>query len=433
MTYHTYVTDILTMLCMDFRICTLGEKVYIGRYSELVPHAHWNEKPLFVFGVITPSQGVLTYCDYYSSEKELTLSTSEGYDVVLPGDNSTIFHWKSFEGYTEKDKSYFLEDVVLSDEIGRDTKTYLLFAARVEASVIKESKVVGYYDKSKFPADFDGPLFGVGQAWYDEDTDVQDRQIAVRSIKVHVPHDGKILEVYKFQFLCSTKVPELSYSTYPTINWVTVSDGHLPPNAIAAGVAPNGEVLYIGRGEHEYEIIPGYIVPSEKHLHICYGSDEHVYSGGYGALTIEDQDGFEWGVCFDGEVPVNALVATDIVDNLYGTEEIYIGRTLTGSDISSATTCEEVPINLPHGRVANTQLLGKIHPSHECLYVPWNGKVYIYQAYEVLMLKRKPRSLQDICRHVIITATIGLYDKIDQLPLPVNLKEFCKVTAPCLI
>jgi len=87
----------------------------------------------------------------------------------------------------------------------------------------------------------------------------------------------------------------------------------------------------------------------------------------------------------------------------------------------------EILINLPYGRVANTQLLGKIHPSHECLYVPWDGKEIVYGLYEVLMLKLRPNSLKCLCRNVIITATLGMSDRIDQLPLPVNIKDFCKV------
>ena len=43
-------------------------------------------------GVVTPSQGVITYYDYNSSEKELTLKTSEEYDVVLPGDDAAVFY-----------------------------------------------------------------------------------------------------------------------------------------------------------------------------------------------------------------------------------------------------------------------------------------------------------------------------------------------------
>ncbi|XP_065898031.1 uncharacterized protein [Dysidea avara] len=402
-----------------------GENVYIGQYAATSQERHWNEMPLLVYGVITPSQGVITYCHYNSSEKELlTLNTSKEYQT-LTGRDSTVFYWLSSEGYTENDTNYFPEGAVVTDPIGRKDKPFLLFVARVEAPAIKESKVVGYYDKSKFPADFDGPLVGVGQAWYDEGIRRHVHQTPIKYFKVHVPFDGKIFEVYKFQFLCSCRLPKLFHITYSTINWVTVSDGHLPPNAITAGVAPNGEVLYVGRREHARDLIPGYIVPSEKCLHICYGCNEHCYNSDYEALTIEDQDSFEWGVYSNGEVPSNALIGNKRRDGL------YVGRTVTGSDISTATTWQKVPINLPHERVANTQLLGKIHCSHRCLYVPWDGKEILYQSYEVLMLKMRPKSLKGLCFNAIITATMGVSDRIDQLPLPMKmrnvLKEICQL------
>ena len=84
-----------------------------------------------VIGVITPSQGVLTYCDYNSSERELTLKTCEIYEVLLSGDDTTVFFWKSSKGYTE----YFPKGVVLSRPIRKVTKSFLLFPARVEAPV----------------------------------------------------------------------------------------------------------------------------------------------------------------------------------------------------------------------------------------------------------------------------------------------------------
>jgi len=52
-----------------------------------------------------------------------------------------------------------------------------------------------------------------------------------------------------------------------------------------------------------------------------------------------------------------------------GDEDLFVGRTVTNSDISTAATRDEVPINLPYGRAATTQLPGKIHPTHERLYV----------------------------------------------------------------
>ena len=208
---------------------------------------------------------------------------------TFTGKDSTVFYWISSEGYSEKD-NYFPEGAIVTDRIQNNNKRLLFFPARVEAPVIKESKVVRYYDKSKFSADFDGPLFGIGQAWCDESIRGHVHQTPIKHTNVHVPYDGKIFEVYKFQFLCSGELPKLSHITYPAINWVTVSDGHLPPNAIAAGVAPNGDVLYVGRREHARDLIPGYIVPSERCLHICYGCNEHCYSSDYEALTIEEHD-----------------------------------------------------------------------------------------------------------------------------------------------
>jgi len=402
-----------------------GENVYIGQYAATIQERHWNEMPLLVYGLITPSQQIITYCQYSSSEKEiLTLNTSKEYQT-LTGLDSAIFHWMSSDDYTEKDTNYFPEGAVLTDPIGRADEQFLMFVARVEASIIKESKVVGYYDKSKFPADLDGPLVGVGKAWYDGSVHRHVRQTPIKRFLVHVPYNGKIFEAYSFQFLCSSKLPKLSHVTYPTVNWVTVSDGHLPPNVIAAGIAPNGEVLYIGRGEHARDLIPGYIAPSEKCLHICWGCNEYQYTTKFEALTIEDQDGFEWGVYSNGEVPQNAVIGNRRRDGL------YIGRTVTGGDISTATTWEKVPINLPHRRVANTQLLGKIHCSHRCLYVPWEGKEIIYLSYEVLRLKLRPKSLKDLCCNIIVTATMGMYSRINHLPLPVNVRgaliEICKL------
>ncbi|XP_065893534.1 uncharacterized protein [Dysidea avara] len=197
----------------------------------------------------------------------------------------------------------------------------------------------------------------------------------------------KIFEVKKFQFLCSCKLPKLSHITYPSINWVTVSGGRLPTNAIAAGVAPNGELLYVGRREYSGDVVLGYIVPSEKCLHVNYFG-QHCHNSDYEALTIEDQNGFEWGVYSNGEVPPHAVYGNKDHDGL------YVGRTVTGSDISTATTWNGVSINLPHGRVSNTQLIGYINCSHECMYVPWGSEEIIYQSYEVIVLKNETKELK---------------------------------------
>ena len=377
--------------------------------------------------MITPSQGVITYCDYNSWEDELTLNTSTNYDAPTAKD-SAVFYWKPFVENTK----YIPKDVVIMNPLIARHKGYLLFVGLVEVSALKGSKVVGHYDKSKFPADFDGPLVGVGQACYEDKDEYGPRGIEVlmEQFKVHVPHGGKIYEVYKFSFLCSKKLPDLQPITFPDLNWVQVSDNHLPSNIVAGGVASNGETLYIGRREHNPDessqslVVPGYVTPSSKALHICWNCAEHCYSGldSYEVLVTEQPEIFEWGVYSGGEVPRNAVVA-----GIDTSKDVYIGRTVTGSDISTGKTWQGIPIKLPPGRVANMQLVGKVFPGHKCLYVPWGGKEYIYPTYEVLMMKISPNSLQHLSRKVIVTATMGMSDRVDQLNLPAHMKYSCKV------
>jgi len=184
---HSCTVVLVTLLCLTYRYtaCRLfyvffsGENVYIGLIVPIINLDNVN--PLILYGVITPSQQLITYCDYNSNEKELTLNTSERYHTLIGTDPRIICYWTSSEGYTEKDTNYFPEGAVISDDKGRKDKPYLLFPARVEASVIKESKVVGYYEKSKFPADLDGLHFGFGQAWYDEDATPQGRTTPIKT------------------------------------------------------------------------------------------------------------------------------------------------------------------------------------------------------------------------------------------------------------
>lgn len=102
---------------------------------------------------------------------------------------------------------------------------------------------------------------------------------------------------------------------------------------------------------------------------------------------------------------------------------------MVNSDISLGRTWYLDKINLPEDRDLSTQLVGRIQYTNECLYVPWDSKEYLYQLYEVLMIKMQPKSLQKLCRNVIITSTLGIPDRVDHLCLPEHLKKYCKVVS----
>ena len=404
---------------------TIGEKLYIGCLKDSIPGVAVQGRQLSIPGIITPSTDSFTYCDYNSIEDKLSVKIVGVDDVschVLTSKAPDLLYWERAEKFSSLPRN-----IVMLDPVVRDERQCLLFIAQVPSTVIHDGKVIGHYDKAKFPVDFNGPMVGAGQAWLDNCWEnafaVNFHDFQFSSYNVNVFCNGKILEAPSFSFLCAHEMPQLSHYTLPELKWENVTDGPLPTNALSAGIFPNGEILYVGKGQHKRDEVPGYVVHAEKSFHLCWNSREHCYNEGYKILTMEEPDAFEWGTYSDGDVPSTAIPGGTTKDS----EELYIGRTVTNSDVMIGKTWQGEPINLPVARVTNTQLVGKIHCSHHCLYVPWDGKEYVYPSYEVLMGKFRPKSLQHLCRNVIITATLGIPGRVDKLSLPLHLKDFCKV------
>lgn len=68
---------------------------------------------------------------------------------------------------------------------------------------------------------------------------------------------------------------------------------------------------------------------------------------------------FEWVECRNGKVPSNAIIA----GNTDCGEKLYIGR----------------------ANYRDSLTVGKIHPSHRCLYIPFDGREIAEHTYEVLV------------------------------------------------
>lgn len=69
--------------------------------------------------------------------------------------------------------------------------------------------------------------------------------------------------------------------------------------------------------------------------------------------------GFQWVPSASGHVPENAVRAGQEASG----EPLYVGR----ADISGSLS------------------VGKVHPSHQCLYVPYGGAEHRINSYEVLV------------------------------------------------
>lgn len=69
-----------------------------------------------------------------------------------------------------------------------------------------------------------------------------------------------------------------------------------------------------------------------------------------------------WEKCVTGNIPEGAIPGGKTARG----ETLFIGRTIV------------------HG---NTYSVGKVHPSHGCLYVPYDGTEISFKEYEVLVQK----------------------------------------------
>lgn len=225
------------------------------------------------------------------------------------------------------------------------------------------------------------------------------------------------------------------------ISWVSCSEGEIPENAVSGGKSITGQTIYIGRTRlqaNRDELIPGFISPGQPYLECSYGTSVRT-STDYEVLVSND-DVLHWVECSNGNVPRSSVIGG--IDCSYN-EAYYIGRTVgsvgsgrtwRGTSISRSTWFDQIPSQSASS--SDVKLLGKIHCSHKCLYVPFpDKKEYIFRHYEVLCFKPTPPSLsalskQRILRHLTKTRNIITDDEllatIDRMPLPPVLKNYCK-------
>ena len=105
--------------------------------------------------------------------------------MLLRNYPSDVFYWEPSSNYV---KHGYLPDDTVSLNVHQKPKNHYLFIAQVKASVIKDSKMVGYYNKTEFPPDFNSTLVGVGQAECDtKDIPAQDHQMFFKTCKVYMP------------------------------------------------------------------------------------------------------------------------------------------------------------------------------------------------------------------------------------------------------
>uniref|UniRef100_A0A034VRD5 Natterin-2 n=1 Tax=Bactrocera dorsalis TaxID=27457 RepID=A0A034VRD5_BACDO len=135
------------------------------------------------------------------------------------------------------------------------------------------------------------------------------------------------------------------------------NDELVPSGAFVGGRDCDGTPIYVGRSVHSEDHLPAKVIPSKGCAYVSWHGKE-IKKREYEVLV---GDGYEWVTSYGGSVPRNA-VSGGITRH---GERLYIGRVA----------------------YRNSLTIGKIHPSHGCLYIPFDGKELRFHSYEVLIRK----------------------------------------------
>lgn len=135
--------------------------------------------------------------------------------------------------------------------------------------------------------------------------------------------------------------------------WVPASGGELPPGAIVGG--QDGEPIYIARARFNGALIPGKLVPSHQVCYVPWSGTEN----GVAEYEVLCGSGGSWIPTSGDAIPGSAMPAGETEDG----EPLFIGRAAH----------------------EGTLTVGKVQPSHGCVYIPYGGSELRYPEYEIFI------------------------------------------------
>lgn len=136
--------------------------------------------------------------------------------------------------------------------------------------------------------------------------------------------------------------------------WCEAVGGMLPSGALEGGSDIDG-VLYVGRANHEGALIPGKVNPQHGVCYVAWGGEEHGKSD-YEVLCSSSS---MWVPTSGENIPPNAVPGGQTEEG----ETLFVGR-------------------VNH---EGTVTIGKVQPSHKCLYIPFAGQEVPFPDFEILV------------------------------------------------
>ena len=146
-----------------------------------------------------------------------------------------------------------------------------------------------------------------------------------------------------------------------------------------------GEVTYVARTFYHNDGVCGAYIPSLKVASVPHAGRERQFEL-CDILVCRDPGILFWMNAGGGHVPDLAVG----VGNMYR-EEIYVARSRPGTKLNSIETVNGQIMNIDKN--FQGPMLGKLHPSHQTMYLAHNRLEYFVHEYQVLCAYRPPSSI----------------------------------------
>nr|BAN20465.1 conserved hypothetical protein [Riptortus pedestris] len=139
-------------------------------------------------------------------------------------------------------------------------------------------------------------------------------------------------------------------------SWEWCTGGNIPEDAVHGGTDADGGDIYVGRAMHMGDLLPAKVCPHHGCAFVSWNGEEiRIY-----AYEVLKSTHAAWKEAYGGDIP---------------SEAIRVGQTAHGEFLFVGRTFHE-----------GTLTVGKVHPSHGVLYIPFGGREISYRKYEILVL-----------------------------------------------
>ena len=164
------------------------------------------------------------------------------------------------------------------------------------------------------------------------------------------------------------------------------------------------------------EYWPGFVVPSERVCYLSYDGPV-VRKSDYEVLVVDDETGLEWLATdlSEYEIGVDITFCVDKPFSEDGDNENVVNIGRTHAHAWEDAELLQIVGAIPCGELSYT------------LYVSYNGRQHRLYECDLLVIYPQPNTLKELCRYKILNCTHGISKRIDRLPLPKSLLEFCQL------